>query len=241
MGKRLLQQRAGRGNINFRSPGWTRVAPARFPSVIKGKQGKVVDIVHNPGQVAPLAKIVTDQNEEFYVPAVQGLAVGQTISLGPGSNPTAGNIVVISEVPEGTLVSNVEKTRGDGGKFARAAGSYAVVVGRAGNKVLIRLPSGKIVQVNGDALAIVGTVAGGGVTEKPLLKAGNAYWKWKKKAHKWPHVRGVAMNAVSHPHGGGSHQSVSRSSTVSRRAPPGRKVGHIAARRTGRRKGTEAA
>ncbi|MGC9105740.1 MAG: 50S ribosomal protein L2 [Thermoprotei archaeon] len=239
MGKKLLQQRAGRGNINFRSPGWTRVAPARFPSVIKGKTGRVVDILHNPGQVAPIAKIVTDQGEEFYVPAVQGLSVGQTVSIGSGSQPTTGNIVVVGEAPEGAIVSNVEKRRGDGGKFARSAGSYAVVVGRAGNKVLIRLPSGKIAQVNSDALAIIGTVAGGGVTEKPLLKAGNAYWKWKKKARKWPRVRGVAMNAVSHPHGGGAHQSVSRSSTVSRNAPPGRKVGHIAARRTGRKEGSE--
>ena len=239
MGKKLLQQRAGRGNINFRSPGWTRVAPARFPSTIKGKTGKVVDIVHNPGQVAPLAKIITDQNEEFYVPAVQGLYVGQTIAIGSGAQVSNGNIVVVSEVPEGTIVSNVEKVRGDGGKFARSAGSYAVIVGRAGNKVLVRLPSGKVAQVNGDALAIVGTVAGGGVIEKPLLKAGNAYWKWKKKAHKWPKVRGVAMNAVSHPHGGGSHQSVSRPSTVARNTPPGRKVGHIASRRTGRKEGSE--
>ena len=239
MGKKLLQQRAGRGNINFRSPGWTRVAPARFPSVIKGKSGRVVDIVHNPGQVTPLAKIITDQNEEFYLPAVQGLYVGQTIVIGSGAPTSNGNVVVVSEVPEGTVVSNVEKTRGDGGKFARSAGSYAIVVGKAGNKVLIRLPSGKIAQVNGDALAIVGTVAGGGVVEKPLLKAGNAYWKWKKKAHKWPHVRGVAMNVVSHPHGGGMHQSVSRPSTVARNTPPGRKVGHIAARRTGRKEGSE--
>lgn len=239
MGKKLLQQRAGRGNINFRSPGWTRVAPARFPSVIKGKTGRVVDIVHNPGQVAPLAKIITDQNEEFYLPAVQGLYVGQTIAIGSGAPASNGNVVVVSEVPEGTVVSNVERARGDGGKYARSAGSYAIVVGKAGNKVLIRLPSGKIAQVNGDALAVVGTVAGGGVIEKPLLKAGNAYWKWKKKAHKWPHVRGVAMNVVSHPHGGGMHQSVSRPSTVARNTPPGRKVGHIAARRTGRKEGSE--
>ncbi|MEM4052736.1 MAG: 50S ribosomal protein L2, partial [Ignisphaera sp.] len=80
-------------------------------------------------------------------------------------------------------------------------------------------------------------VAGGGRLEKPLLKAGNAYYKWRAKARKWPRVRGVAMNAVDHPHGGGSHQSESKPTTVSRRAPPGRKVGHIAARRTGRRKG----
>ena len=100
---------------------------------------------------------------------------------------------------------------------------------------MIKLPSDKIKSVSKKAMATVGVVAGGGVTEKPLLKAGANYWKYKVKAKKWPTVRGVAMNAVDHPHGGGSHQSVSRSSTVSRNAPPGRKVGHIAARRAGRK------
>jgi len=85
------------------------------------------------------------------------------------------------------------------------------------------------------ARATIGVIAGGGRLEKPLLKAGAAYWKWSAKSYWWPRVRGLAMNPVSHPHGGGRH--VGRPTTVSRNAPPGRKVGHIAARRTGRRKG----
>ena len=237
MGKRLLQQRAGRGGINFRNPGWRRVGKARIPNIEGDHIGKVMDIVHDPGRNAPLALIRLDNGTEFYVPAVQGLIVGQKIQVGSNAPVTTGNIVEIGKVPEGTIVCNIEKTKGDGGKFARAAGTYGVVVGKAGDKVLVKLTSEKIVQVSSDARAIVGIVAGGGVTEKPLLKAGNAYWKYKVKARKWPRVRGVAMNAVSHPHGGGLHQSVSRPSTVSRNAPPGRKVGHIASRRTGRKEG----
>jgi large subunit ribosomal protein L8e len=86
--------------------------------------------------------------------------------------------------------------------------------------------------------ATVGQVAGGGRTEKPMLKAGRAYWAAKAKRNSWPKVRGVAMNPVEHPHGGGNHQHIGHASTVSRWAPPGQKVGLIAARRTGRLRGT---
>lgn len=83
------------------------------------------------------------------------------------------------------------------------------------------------------ARAIVGIVAGGGRIDKPLLKAGNAYHKYKAKRNCWPRVRGVAMNPADHPHGGGNHQHVGHPTTVSRHAPAGKKVGLIAARRTG--------
>ncbi|MCI2414616.1 MAG: 50S ribosomal protein L2 [Candidatus Aramenus sp.] len=236
MGKKLMQQRAGRGNINFRNPGWLRIGKVRYPSNLTSHHiGKVLDILHNPGMLAPVAKIKMDDGTTFYTQAVQGLAINQKIEIGAGSPPVMGNIVEVGSLAEGTIISNVEKYRGDGGRYARSAGSYAIVIGKSGDKMLIRLPSGKIEEVMPNALATIGTVAGGGVTDKPLLKAGNNYWKYKVKAKKWPTVRGVAMNVVDHPHGGGLHQSVSRSSTVSRNAPPGRKVGHIAARRTGRR------
>lgn len=86
--------------------------------------------------------------------------------------------------------------------------------------------------------AMIGQVAGGGRTEKPMLKAGRAYHKYRVKRNSWPKVRGVAMNPVEHPHGGGNHQHIGHASTVSRWAPPGQKVGLIAARRTGRLRGT---
>jgi large subunit ribosomal protein L2 len=236
LGKSLLQQRDGRGNINFRSPGWRRLGKVKYPAGIQGLlKGKVVDILHNPGTVAPLALIELDNGLKFFNVAVQGLRQGQAVEVGKGASPSLGNVVRIGDLPEGTSVCNVESKRNDGGKIARAAGTYAVILGKSEDKVVLKLSSGKVKEVSAEGLATVGIVAGGGVTEKPLLKAGASYHKYKVKATKWPRVSGVHMNVVDHPHGGGHHKSVGRSSTVARNAPPGKKVGHIAARRTGRR------
>ncbi|CAL9124510.1 unnamed protein product, partial [Musa textilis] len=105
----------------------------------------------------------------------------------------------------------------------------------------IKLPSGAKKIVPSNCRAMIGQVAGGGRTEKPMLKAGNAYHKFRVKRNCWPKVRGVAMNPVEHPHGGGNHQHIGHASTVRRDAPPGQKVGLIAARRTGRLRGQAAA
>jgi len=86
---------------------------------------------------------------------------------------------------------------------------------------------------------MVGVIAGGGRIEKPIMKAGRAHFKYQAKRNEWPRVRGVAMNPVEHPHGGGNHQHIGHPSTVSRHAPPGQKVGLIAARRTGFLRGTK--
>jgi len=86
---------------------------------------------------------------------------------------------------------------------------------------------------------MVGIVAGGGRIDKPVLKAGRAYHKYKAKRNCWPKVRGVAMNPVEHPHGGGNHQHIGKASTVARDKSAGKKVGLIAARRTGRLRGTK--
>ncbi|MCX8175865.1 MAG: 50S ribosomal protein L2, partial [Candidatus Bathyarchaeota archaeon] len=90
--------------------------------------------------------------------------------------------------------------------------------------------------VNNNALATIGVVAGSGRTDKPFMKAGEKYYLMRSRGIKWPRVRGVAMVAASHPFGGGRHRHVGKPSTVSRHAPPGQKVGLIAARRTGRAK-----
>jgi large subunit ribosomal protein L8e len=105
----------------------------------------------------------------------------------------------------------------------------------------VKLPSGSKKIVPSSCRAMIGQVAGGGRTEKPMLKAGNAYHKYRVKRNCWPKVRGVAMNPVEHPHGGGNHQHIGHASTVRRDAPPGQKSGLIAARRTGRLRGQAAA
>ena len=237
MGKRLRQQRAGRGTPTFRSPKHIHPGPGKYPPITdKLVEGRVVDLIHDPGRYVPLAKIVLDNGASFLTPAAEGMYVGQRIQIGPGAKPENGNILPLGEAPEGSQVFNLEIQPGDGGKLARQSGSYAIVIGRSGRYTIVKLPSGKQKAILNTARATIGIPAGAGRIEKPLLKAGNAYHKWKRKARKWPRVRGVAMNAASHPHGGGSHQSESHPTTVARETPPGRKVGHIAARRTGRRK-----
>lgn len=237
MGKRLRQQRMGKGSPTFRSPGHIHPGPARYPPLsAETYRGRVVELLHDPGRYVPLARVVTEKGTEFLMPAAEGMYVGQVIEIGPSAKPEPGNILPLGEIPEGTAIYNIELIPGDGGKLARQAGSYALIVGKMGDRVRVKLPSGKEKDIPAKARATIGIPAGAGRVEKPLMKAGNAFYKWKVKARKWPRVRGVAMNAASHPFGGGSHQRKSHPSTVARETPPGRKVGHIAARRTGRRK-----
>merc|ERR1719486_1694610 len=99
------------------------------------------------------------------------------------------------------------------------------------------MPSGSKKNVSSNCCACIGIVAGGGRLDKPMLKAGTSYHKYKVKRNCWPKVRGVAMNPVGHPHGGGNHQHIGKASTVKRGTSAGRKVGLIAARRTGRIRG----
>ncbi len=141
----------------------------------------------------------------------------------------------VNQLPEGTIVSNCEGKTGDRGSFARTSGTSAVIIGHSddGKKTRIRLPSGSRRSIPGFCRAMIGVVAGGGRTDKPVCKAGNSYYKAKAKRRGWPRVRGVAMNPVDHPHGGGNQQHIGHPSTVSRHAPPGQKIGLVAARRTG--------
>merc|ERR1711992_58523 len=124
--------------------------------------------------------------------------------------------------------------------MGRGSGCYATVITHGEDKGTsrLRLPSGGKKTVPSGVRAQIGVVAGGGRTDKPLLKAGNAYHKYAVKRNCWPKIRGVAKNPVEHPHGGGNHQHIGKPSTVRRDASPGKKVGLIAARRTGRIRGT---
>eukprot|EP01017_Pseudomicrothorax_dubius_P001381 TRINITY_DN0_c456_g1_i7.p1 TRINITY_DN0_c456_g1~~TRINITY_DN0_c456_g1_i7.p1 ORF type:complete len:181 (-),score=43.81 TRINITY_DN0_c456_g1_i7:136-678(-) len=160
---------------------------------------------------------------------------GQYIYCGQKAQLAVGNVLPVHHIPEGTIISNVEKYPGDQGQFARASGCYATIIGHSedGSKTRIVLPSGSRKTLDGDARAMVGVVASGGRIEKPILKAGNQHHLFARKRKNWPNVRGVAMNPVEHPHGGGNHQHIGHSTCTSRFAPPGQKTGLIAARRSG--------
>jgi large subunit ribosomal protein L8e len=171
--------------------------------------------------------------------APEGIHTGQFMYCGKKAAISIGNVLPLSSLPEGTTICNVEEKTGDRGRMARASGNYATVIAHnpETRRTRIRLPSGCKKVVPSSNRAMIGIIAGGGRTDKPMLKAGRAYHKYKAKRNCWPVVRGVCMNPVEHPHGGGNHQHIGKPSTVSRNRSAGKKVGLIAARRTGRIRG----
>ncbi|CEI86464.1 Putative 60S ribosomal protein L2 [Rhizopus microsporus] len=172
--------------------------------------------------------------------ATEGMYTGQFIYAGKKASLNIGNVMPLSSMPEGTVICNVEEKVGDRGAIARTSGNYATIIGHGDDgKTRIRLPSGSKKVIPSTSRAVVGIVAGGGRIDKPLLKAGRAYHKFKVKRNSWPKTRGVAMNPVDHPHGGGNHQHIGKASTMARDSPAGQKVGLIAARRTGLLRGTK--
>lgn len=238
MGRRIRAQRIGRGSPRFRASLARRYVVGYPTHLINGgviKTGYITDIVHDPGRGTPVALVKAD-GVEFAIPAVEGLYVGQQIEVGDGAGPSSGNIVPVGRLAEGTAVSVVERRPGDGGKLVRASGGYATVVAQVGDRTILRLPSRKDIEVPSNSLAVVGTVGGGGRVDKPFLKAGSKHHLMRARHRYWPRSRGVAMAVAFHPFGGGSHKRIGRPETISRNAPPGRKVGMIAARRTGKKK-----
>merc|ERR1712004_149029 len=166
---------------------------------------------------------------------------GQFVYCGKKAHLSIGNVMPIGHMPEGTTVCNLEEKTGDRGKLARASGNYATVIAHNPDtkKTRVKLPSGSKKVIPSANRAMVGCIAGGGRIDKPILKAGRAFHKYRVKRNSWPKVRGVAMNSVEHPHGGGNHQHIGKASTVRRDTSAGRKVGLIAARRTGRLRGSK--
>jgi large subunit ribosomal protein L2 len=239
MGKRILVQRKGHGNLWARSPSHRHVGKVKYRPFKEGEtqiKFKVLNFVHSPGRCAPVAKIQYEDNvKDLWLPP-EGVYEGQEFIQAKSGPVEVGNILPLKEMPLGTLVFNIESTPQDGGKFARASGVAAIVRNKSGNKVELLFRSKKTKWINENCLATVGVVAGGGRTDKPFLKAGNRFYNVQSKAKKWPVVRASAMNAVDHPFGGGRHKHPHISTTTSRNAPPGRKVGLIAARRTGYQK-----
>ena len=234
MGKRILPQRKGRGTSVFRAPSHRYKADVKYE--IQGElKGVVKDIIHDPGHTAPLAKIKLEDGKDTYLLATEGLKVGDIIRFTEEKDFKIGNVLPLASIPEGFTVCNIELSPGDGGKLVRSSGAYATIISHDKGKTVVKLPSGKFKTLNSSCRATIGIIAGAGRIDKPFVKAGIKHIAMRARGKVHPVVRGVAMNPVSHPHGGGSHQHVGRPKTVRRGAPPGRKVGSISARKTGRR------
>jgi large subunit ribosomal protein L2 len=234
MGKKIRAQRKGKGSI-YKAKSHGRIEEPSFPDTDVAETGTVTDLMHEPGRGAPLAKIRTEGGRVFHIVAPEGLSVGQDVGINQTTGPSVGDVAELSDVPPGTQICNIEKRPGDGGIFARSSGTFAQVIGSTPKGVEVRLPSGKTTTLDPRCRAMIGVVSGSGRKEKPVLKFGKKHHWFKAKKGKGlgPTVRGVAMNPVDHPFGGGAKQHTGKSKTVSKHAPPGRKVGSFGAQSSG--------
>ncbi|SMP09518.1 LSU ribosomal protein L2P [Desulfurobacterium pacificum] len=163
-----------------------------------GVPAKVAAIEYDPNRSARIALLVYADGEKRYILWPEGLKVGDTVVAGPDAEIKVGNALPLRHIPVGTIVHNVELKPGKGGQLARAAGSFAQLMGKVGDYAQLRLPSGELRLVHLDCMATVGQVGNLDHENIVLGKAGRSRWLGIR-----PTVRGTAMNPVDHPHGGG--------------------------------------
>ena len=140
MGKRIIQQARGKGSPTYKSPSFRFVGKPIHPQ-LKDSTGTIAHFIHCQGHTAPLAHVVYEDKSEGIIIASEGLSVGQKIAVADKAEAKQGNIMPLKNIPEGALIHNIEQVPGDGGKFVRASGTFAKVVGKKGDKIVVMLPS----------------------------------------------------------------------------------------------------
>ena len=163
-----------------------------------GVPAKVLRLEYDPNRTAFIALIEYEGGEKSYILAPQRLAAGDTVISGEKADIKPGNAMPLASIPVGTIVHNVEMKVGKGGQIARSAGTYVQLVGRDAGYALLRLSSGEVRMVRAECMATIGAVSNPDQGNIKLGKAGRKRWLGKR-----PSVRGVAMNPIDHPHGGG--------------------------------------
>jgi len=163
-----------------------------------GIEGIVKTIEYDPNRTARIALVHYIDGEKRYMVAPNGLKVGQKVMAGEKATPEIGNALLLKDIPLGTLIHNIELRPGQGGEIARSAGSFAQLAARDGKYAIIKMPSGETRMILITCLATIGTVSNADHIQESLGKAGRSRWMGRR-----PRVRGVAMNPVDHPMGGG--------------------------------------
>lgn len=193
----------GRITVRFRGSGHKRLyRRVDFKRDKVGIPARVTAIEYDPNRSARLALLHYADGEKRYILAPQGLVVNDTVQSGPQAEVKVGNALPLLSMPLGTTVHNIELKPGKGGQLIRSAGSFAQVMGREGTYVQVRLKSGEMRRIHGTCMATVGQVGNLDHENVMIGKAGRTRWRGQR-----PHVRGVAMNPVDHPHGGGEGKS----------------------------------
>ncbi len=232
MGKRIISQARGKGSMTYRVRRAAYSHKVSYP--IGEKKGIILDIVKSAGHSAPLIKVKTGSGIFFNV-AFDGAVQGQEVIIEDGE-AREGNILRIKDIPVGTKIFNIERNPGDGGKMIRSSGSSATINKiYEFNKVGILMPHRKEVKLDGNCRATIGIIAGDGRKQKPFLKAGRRYHKMKARGKLYPRISAVSVNAIDHPFGSGRGKRI-KSKTAKRNAPPGRRVGHLRPRKTGKKR-----
>lgn len=199
-----LKKTGGRNDSGHRAMRYIGGGHKRRYRIIDFKRSKmdvvaeVKSIEYDPNRSARIALLQYTDGEKTYILAPQGLKVGMNIQSGQSVAPEVGNAMPLSAMPIGTIVHNIELRPGQGGQMARSAGTYAQIVGREAKYVILRMPSGETRMVLGTCMATVGSVSNADHMNESLGKAGRRRWLGRR-----PRVRGVAMNPVDHPMGGG--------------------------------------
>ncbi len=236
MGKMLIHQKRGKGLPAFLSPGHRFLGDVRYPDWLYSRKetAQIVDLLDDPGRYTLLVKLLFLDGLTFNTPAPEGVAVGDKIVIGEGK-PAIGSILPLASIADGTPIFNLEIEPRDGGKIARSSGGVCYIVSHDEDTgtVKVVLPSKKTVVLSPKCFATIGVACGGERVEKPMMKAGVNYYAMKARNKYYPKSRGTAMSAYDHPHGGKGFGSPT---TRARGAPPGAKVGLIAARSSGRKK-----
>ncbi len=231
MGKRIISQARGKGGPTYRVRKQAYIYKIKYPST--SGVGEIVSIIHSAAHSAPLLKISLNKSS-FYIPAFNKAFVGQKIAVS-GANPKEGDIDSLKNIPLGSRVYNLERNPGDGGKMMRVAGTSAVLLKKEKSSALILMPNKHEVSLNEECRATIGVIAGDGRMLKPFVTAGRKHFKMKARNKLWPRTSAVKVNAIDHPFGSGRGKRI-KSKIAKRNAPPGRRVGHLRPRRTGKRK-----
>ena len=231
MGKNITAQKRGKGSATFRSHSFRCRGRAK---ILPKESAFVADIISCPGHSAPLMQITYDDGEKGFAIAPEGVAVGDVLDLSGQGKIAHGSVFRLQDIPEGVAVFNLEAKPNDGGKFIRGSGASARIVSKTKEAIVVEFPSKKKKSFHPDCRAMIGIVAGGGRVEKPFLKAGRKFFAMKARNKYWPSVSASAMNAVAHPFGNKRSSRKSKAKPAPKNAPPGRLVGAIRARKTGR-------
>jgi len=200
-GKQRSGGRGSTGRVTLRFRGGGHKKSLRLIDFRRDKTGiaaKVAAIEYDPNRSARIALLHYKDGDKRYILAPDGLTVGRTIMAGPEADILVGNALPLKNIPAGTVIHNIELKPGKGGQMVRAAGAAAQLVSKEGDFALLKLPSGETRRVAVECMATVGQVGNLEHENVSLGKAGRKRWLGRR-----PHNRGVSMNPVDHPHGGG--------------------------------------